>query len=102
MCNRSVFGPALLSLLLHSPNVLLPILRVGHVRVGLGRAFLIRVAHQVLDAQQDLWDCQRRPPVLVLVQDRQADGARRVYIRVEEDGDEFTLGRLVGVVLREL
>ena len=98
----SVFGPALFSLLLDPADVLLPILGVGYVGVRLGWTLLVRVAHEVLNAQQDLGDGQTRPPILVLVQNRQTDCTRGVNVRMEKHRVELALGWLVRVVLCEL
>ena len=88
------------------------VLRVEQVGLGLGRALLIGVVHQVLDAQEDLRtiegefaylrDGQAGAPVLVLVEDAQAHRPRGVDVGVEKHGRELALGRLVGVVLAEL
>ena len=53
----SIFGSALLGLLLDPADVLLAVLRVGNVWVGLSRALLVWIAHQILDSQQDLRNC---------------------------------------------
>lgn len=42
-----------------------------------------------MNAQQDLLDCDCRLPMFLLVQNRQADGAGWVDIRMEERGYEF-------------
>ena len=63
----SVLRSALLSLLLDAANVLLTVLGVSHIRIGLGRTFLVWVAHQVLNTEQNLGDRQGGPPIFVLV-----------------------------------
>ena len=97
----SVLGSALLSLLLDAADVLLSVLGVSHVRIGLGRTFLVRVAHQVLNAEQNLGDRQGGPPIFVLVQDGEAHCPRWVYVRMEEYRHELAFRRLVWVVLRK-
>ena len=73
------------------------------VGVALRGALGVWVRQQLLDAQEDVPHRQRRPPPLVLVEDRQADGPRGVDVRVKEPGGEARLGRLRGVVVgREL
>lgn len=58
-------------------------------RVGLGGRLRVRLVEQRLDAEQDLLDGDGRAPALLLVQDRQADGARGVDVWVEERRDEL-------------
>lgn len=45
------------------------------IGIGLRRRVWIRVVQQVLDPQQDLPDRDRRLPALVLVENRETDGA---------------------------
>ena len=97
----SVLGPALLSLLLDAANVLLSILSVGHVGISLSRTFLVRVAHQVLNAEQNLRNRQGGSPIFILVQDGKAHCSRGIYVRVEEYRYEFAFRWLVRVVLRK-
>jgi hypothetical protein len=55
----------------------------------------------VLDAQQELLDGDRRPPVLLLLEQREADGAGEVDFLVEQWGHELHLAVLLLVEQRE-
>lgn len=57
--------------------------------VGLCWGFRVRLIKQRLDAEQDLFDCNCRLPALLLIQDRQADCARGVDVRMEQWRDKF-------------
>lgn len=60
----------------------------------------VGVSEQGADGEQDLADGQGRTPLVL--QDVQADGAVGVDVRVVNARDEVDLGRLEGVVRREL
>ena len=60
----------------------------------------VGVSEQGADGEQDLADGEGRTPLVL--QDVQADGAVRVDVRVVNARDEVDLGRLEGVVRREL
>lgn len=85
----------------HSFLVLQSILAVDCVRLGLCRVLDVGFVEQILDAEQDLFDGDRRAPVLVLVEQRQANGARWIHVRVEQRRLEFALGRTRRVVVLE-
>ena len=51
---------------------------------SLGWTVGVRIVQQILDAHEDLLDCDGGLPRFLLVQDAQADGARRVHVGVEE------------------
>eukprot|EP00322_Chrysochromulina_rotalis_P016497 CAMPEP_0115856152 /NCGR_PEP_ID=MMETSP0287-20121206/14904_1 /TAXON_ID=412157 /ORGANISM="Chrysochromulina rotalis, Strain UIO044" /LENGTH=205 /DNA_ID=CAMNT_0003310315 /DNA_START=314 /DNA_END=932 /DNA_ORIENTATION=+ len=76
-------------------------------RLLLGRIEVVRVVEQRLDADEQVLDCQGRLPGLFGVEERQADLAGRVYVRMEQrlprlwDQLKLADGRLVGVVLGE-
>lgn len=70
-----------------------PVLLEQRVRIGVRRRRRVRLVEQVLDADQDLLDRDRRPPAFVFVEDRQAHRAGRVYVGVEEWWDEFACAR---------
>ena len=57
----------------------------------LRRALFVRLIQQVLDAQEDLLHGDGRPPVFV--DDGQADGARRIHVRMEERGIKRACGQ---------
>lgn len=98
--------------LLDPPLVLHPVPLVHVVSFGLGRRLRVGVVEQVLHAQEDMLDRDGGFPRLLLVQDGQADGARRVDVGVEERGNEFAcmesrvlairmrLERVAGLTLR--
>lgn len=71
----------------------LAIVLVERVGVRLRRRVEIRIVQQILDAAEDLLDRDRGLPSLLLVQDRQANGARWVDIGVEKRRDEFAYCR---------
>ncbi|GET85473.1 ubiquitin-conjugating enzyme e2, putative [Leishmania tarentolae] len=91
-----------LHLLAHACLVLLDISHVHLVRLLLRGVFNVGVVEQLLYSQQNLLDGDVRAPVLLLVKDREADGAARIHIRVKEDRREHALGRLCRVVLCEV
>ena len=62
-------------------------------RVGVGRV------QQVLDAEEQLLDSNSWAPVLLLVEDGEADRAGGVNVGVEEGGVELALGGLGRVLL---
>lgn len=82
-------------ILLHNtPHLLLirrSILLEQVERVGLRGRLWIRLVEQRLDAEQDLLERNGGLPALLFVEDREADGARGVDVRVEEGGCEFAL-----------
>lgn len=61
----------------------------------------IRLIQQVLNAQENLFDCDCRTPVFFLIQKRQADSARRIDVRMEQRRLELALGRARRVVVLE-
>ncbi len=79
--------------LLDPPFVLRPVSLEHVVSLRLSRGLGVGVVEQVLDAEEDLLDGDGRLPRLLLVQDRQADGAGWVDVRVEERGCEFACRR---------
>lgn len=52
-----------------------------------------------MDTKENLLESDGRFPSLFLVEDRKADGARRVDIGVEQRRDEFALGGLRGIFI---
>lgn len=101
LINSLSCGRVALGLDAHSAAVLLP---VGHkqlVGLRLGRTLGIWAVQQVLNAQQHLLDRDGRPPVLVFVEDGEADSAGRVDVRVEEGRYKLAFGRLGRIVFRE-
>ena len=50
-----------------------PVLTEAGVGLGLGRVLNVGVVQEVLDPQQDLLDGDGGPPVLLLIQDGQAN-----------------------------
>lgn len=74
---------------------------VDCVGLGLGRILDVGLVEQVLDAEQDLFDCDRGAPVLLLVQQRQADGAGGIHVGMEQWRLELAFGRACGVVVFE-
>ena len=50
-----------------------PVLAEAGVGLGLGRVLNVGVVQEVLDPQQDLLDGDGGPPVLLLIQDGQAN-----------------------------
>lgn len=68
----------------HALLVFVSVLLIQIVRVGLGGRVRVGVVEQILDAQQDLLDSDGGPPGLLLVQDRQANGAARVDVGVKQ------------------
>lgn len=59
------------------------------VRISLGWRVGVGVIKQILNAEKNLLYGDRRFPALLFVQDRQADRARWINIRVEERWDKF-------------
>ena len=53
--------------------VISPVLAEAGVGLGLGRILNVGVVEEVLDPQQNLLDGYGRPPVLLLVQDRETN-----------------------------
>ena len=82
-----------------------PVLAEAGVGLGLGGVLDVRVVQQVLgaegeggeegetdlDAEEDLLDGDGGAPVLLLVEDGEADGARGVDVRVEQRRHELHL-----------
>lgn len=89
-------------LFLDLPDVLLSVSDIDLVRRDLGRAIRVRVIQELLDAEDDLLDGDCGAPVLLLVQDGQADRPRGVDVGVEEPRGELALGGPGGELLREL
>ena len=71
-------------LLLHASLVLDSVLLEEIVGLGLGGRLGVRVVEKVLHAEGNLLHGDGRLPTLVLVQDRKADSARGVDVRVEQ------------------
>ena len=59
------------------------------VCICLRRRFGIGVVQQVLNSNENLLQCDRRAPGFFFIQDREANGARGIDIRVEEGRSEF-------------
>lgn len=57
---------------------------------GLRRGFGIGIVEKILDTEEDLLNRNRRSPGLFFIENRQADGAGWVDIRVEQRGCKFT------------
>lgn len=74
---------------LDPPLVLHAVLLEQVVGLSLGRRLGVRVVEKVLDTQEDLLHGDGGLPRLILVQDGEADGARRVNVRVEQGRDKF-------------
>lgn len=74
---------------LHALLVLSAILLEHVVCLGLGGRVGVGIVQKVLDAKQNLLDGDGGLPSLLLVQNRQADGATGVDVRVEQRGREF-------------
>lgn len=71
------------------------------IRVRLRWALRIRLVEEALNAEENVFDCNRRLPSLVLVEDAQADRAAGVDVRMEECRGEFAFRRLGRVLVRE-
>ncbi len=71
------------------------------VGLCLGGIVWVGVGEQLLNAQQHLPDAERGAPVLMLVQNRQTDGARGKDVRVEERRHEAASRRHRRVLRRE-
>jgi hypothetical protein len=56
---------------------------VDCVGLRLGGIFDVWLIQQILNAEQNLFDRDRRTPILLLVQQGQANGARGIHVRVE-------------------
>lgn len=50
------------------------------------------ILQQFLDSKENLLDCDVGLPILLLVQNGQADCARGINVRVREDRFEYTFG----------
>lgn len=74
---------------LHALLVFGAVLPEQVIGVGLRGRLGVGLVQEVLDSEQEFPDGDGRLPRLVLVEDREADGARGVYVRVEERRDEF-------------
>jgi hypothetical protein len=68
----------------------LPVLLEQVEGIGLGGRLWVGLVEERLDAEQNLPDGDGGLPAFLLVQDRQADGAGRVDVWVEERRGEFT------------
>ena len=80
---------------LHFLLVRLTIFLKQIVGVCLCWRFRVRIIEQVLNAKENLLDCDRRFPAFFFVQDRKANRARRVDVGVKERWNEFALKRMV-------
>lgn len=74
---------------------------VNCVCFRLGGIFDVRLVQQILDAEQNLFDRDRRTPILLLVQQRQTHGARWVHVRMEQWWLKFAFGWTGRVVVFE-
>lgn len=82
----------------HTFLIFQSVLTVDGVRLGLGGIFDVWLVQQVLDAEQDLFDGDGWAPVLFFVQQRQANRARWIHVRMEQGWLEFAFwwtGRVV-------
>lgn len=59
------------------------------VGFGLRGGLRVWIIEKILDSKENLLDSDRGFPCLFFIQNRKADGARRVDVGVEERGDEF-------------
>jgi hypothetical protein len=59
------------------------------VRLSLCGRVGVRIVEKVLNAKRNLLDGDGGLPTFLLIQDRQTDGARRVYIGMEQRGREL-------------
>lgn len=59
------------------------VLFVKVVGFCLGRGFSVDLIEEHLNTEQDRFDCDRRLPSLLFIQDRQANCARGIDVRVE-------------------
>lgn len=82
----------------HALLISLAILLEQLVRISLGGRVDIGLVEQLLDAEQDLLDGNRRLPALLFIEDGQAHGAGWVDIWVEERRRELALRRLCWVL----
>ena len=78
-----------------------PVLAVACVRLRLSRVFDVGIIEKVLDAEEQLLDRDRGPPILLLVEQREADCSRGVYVGVEQRGDKLHLRRSRGEIVLE-
>lgn len=74
---------------------------IDSVRFRLGGILDVRFVQQILDAEQNLFDRDRRTPVLLFVEQRQTDRSRGVHVRVEQRRFELALWRAGWVVVLE-
>jgi hypothetical protein len=80
--------------MLHLFDILLAVVLVESQWLLLGRTLNIGlILQQLLDAEQDLFDGDVRLPVLLLIQDGEADCPRRVDVGMREDRLENTFRR---------
>ena len=85
----------------HSLLVISSVLTETCVRLRLGGVLDVGVVEEVLDAEEDLLDGDGGPPVLLLVQDGEADRPRGIHVGVEQWGHELDLGWSGGEVVLE-
>lgn len=71
------------------------------VRLSLRGGLGVGVVEEVLDSQEDLLDGDGRLPGFVFIEDREANSAGWVDIRMKQGRDEFALGWLRGILIRE-
>jgi len=77
----------------HALLVVGSVLAVGGVSLCLSRVLDVGIVEEILDADQELFDGDGRPPILVLVQETQADGSGWINVGVEQRRAELDLGR---------
>jgi len=81
--------------------VISSVLAIGGVCFCLRRVLDVGIVEQILDADQELLDGDCWPPVLILVQQAEANCSRRVDVGVKQWGTKLDLGRGGGKVLLE-
>ena len=69
-----------------------PILLEEIVGIGLSWGVGVGVVEEILNTKENLLDGDGGLPVLLLVENRQADSAGRVHVGVEQGRDEFACG----------
>jgi hypothetical protein len=87
------------------PIICIPVLLVGTIGLRLRGTVQIGLVQQRLDAQEYLFQRDGRLPawfilLVLLIQDRQADGAGGIHVRMVERGNEFCAGRFAWVFWR--
>lgn len=94
----SLWSGILLDDPLHASLVLDPILLEEVICVGLGGRLGIWVVQKILNAEKDLLHSDGGLPSLLLVQDRQADGAAGVDVRVKQRRREFACTKILNIL----